>query len=196
MDIPETSRSLLRSLSMDSQSCRWKEFVDRYRPMMEGYLRARYSSIEVEDIIQEALFALSRALPNYRYDPEELGSFHDYIAAVLRNKACDSLRRKASRKKIAESFLNDPTNMSFANDTSYDIKRAVMSIALRQVLNDSSVLERTRRVFVETAINGKSPDEVADMFGITRNNVDQIKARMIKRIQDVCLRLQEVAGGL
>ena len=170
--------------------------MDRYRPMMEAYLRSRYSGIETDDVIQEALFSLSRVLPNYRYDPEELGSFHDYIVAVLRNKACDALRRRGCRERLAESFANDPTNTSCANDSCDDIKRAVMRIALQQVLNDSSVLERTRRVFVETAINGKRPDYVADMFGITRNNVDQIKARMIKRIQDVCLQLQEVADGL
>lgn len=73
--IPETSSSLLRAISADSQSVRWNDFVSRYTPMMTGYLMSKYVNIDYEDVIQETFVALAKVLPNYRYDPEETGHF-------------------------------------------------------------------------------------------------------------------------
>ena len=56
--IPETSTTLLRDIASDSQHARWFEFVDRYRPMMEAYMRGRFPTVEADDIIQETLIAL------------------------------------------------------------------------------------------------------------------------------------------
>lgn len=76
MHIPTTSKTLLRNLGEDARSARWTEFVARYRPMMEAFLAARFLSLasEAEDVIQETLLVLVRALPGYRYSPGETGS--------------------------------------------------------------------------------------------------------------------------
>ena len=51
--IPETSTTLLKNLAQDAQHVRWGEFVARYRPMMEAFLRKRFPDLEADDIIQE-----------------------------------------------------------------------------------------------------------------------------------------------
>lgn len=191
MKVPETSTSLLKALSADSKSIRWREFVDRYRPMMEGYLAAKFPSLEKDDIIQEAFIALSRVLPNYRYEPDETGTFHDYIAAVLRHKACDALKREARWRQNVERVTTDPVFSMPEQPTDQRLRKCIYKIALKQVLGDAGILERNKRVFVETAINGRKPSEVAEMFGLTRNNVDQIKARILKALQEKVL---EIAG--
>ena len=70
-----------------------------------------------------------------------------------------------------------------------------MKIALKDLLDDQSILMRNKRIFVETAINGHAPEVVAAMFGVERNNVDQIKSRMIKRLQNKCNVLKGVVDG-
>ena len=184
MNVPDTSSSLLKAVSADSRSARWAEFVERYRPMMVGYLKAKYGNVECDDILQETLAALSQALPNYRYDPEETGSFHAYLAAVLHHKACDALRRRQKQDELKQRAMPDPTFSMKSEDAATRLQMAVFKIALRQVLADESILERNRRIFVEVAINGRTPMEVANMFGVTRNNVDQVKARIVKLLQD------------
>jgi len=49
--IPTTSTTLLHDIAQDSQHARWSEFVSRYRPMMEAFLRDRFPSVEADDII-------------------------------------------------------------------------------------------------------------------------------------------------
>ena len=190
MNVPDTSSSLLKAVSADGRSARWSEFVERYRPMMVGFLKAKYGNVECDDILQETFAALSQVLPNYRYDPEEAGSFHAYLAAILQHKACDALRRQRRQDELKLKALTDPTFSTKQEDASTRLQTAVFKIALQQVLADESILERNRRIFVEVAINGRTPTEVANMFGVTRNNVDQVKARMVKLLQE---RVSEVS---
>ena len=85
--IPVTSTTLLRDISGDALHARWGEFVARYRPMMEAFLRERFPRLEADDIIQETLIALVEKLPQYKYVPEETGHFHNYLTGVLKRKA-------------------------------------------------------------------------------------------------------------
>ena len=82
--IPTTSTTLLRDIANDSQHARWGEFVARYRPIMEAYMRERFPSLDADDVIQETLIAVCAALPSYRYAPEEKGYFHNYLTGDFR----------------------------------------------------------------------------------------------------------------
>ena len=92
--IPTTSTTLLRDIAQDAQNVRWGEFVARYRPMMEAFMRERFHSLEADDIIQETLVALCRVLPSYRYAPDEKGHFRNFLTGILRNKALRQLRKE------------------------------------------------------------------------------------------------------
>ena len=100
---PETSTTLLRDLARDSQHARWTEFVARYRPMMEAYMRERFPSVEADDVVQETLIALGRVLPNYRYAPDEKGRFRNYLTGILRNKAMRQLRDDSRRAELVDA---------------------------------------------------------------------------------------------
>ena len=69
--IPPTSATLLNDLARDSQHARWGEFVARYRPMMEEFLRKAFPSVDADETVQETLVSLIRQMPVYRYVPEE-----------------------------------------------------------------------------------------------------------------------------
>lgn len=56
--VPETSTTLLKALAVDAQHARWGEFVARYRPLMESYMREHFPTVDAEDAIQETLIAL------------------------------------------------------------------------------------------------------------------------------------------
>lgn len=191
-DIPATSTTLLRDLAQDSQHSRWGEFVARYRPMMEAFMRERFPSIEADDVIQETLIDLIKVFPVYHYSPSEKGHFHNYLIGILRNKAlrqskranrCQANMRKLASERQIEAGENSPGG--------HVSQRDIFEIALRQLLADDTVHARTREVFRRVAVNGDSPEDVASDFGITRNAVDQMKSRMMTRLKEFVSALEK-----
>ena len=187
--VPTTSTTLLRNIAQDSQHARWSEFVARYRPMMEAYLREHFPSLEADDIIQETLIALCRILPSYRYAPDEKGHFHNYLTGILRNKALTALRKQRQQAELKDELQHveehPPADQSFL--------KSVFEIALRQFLADESVADRTKRIFERTAINGESPEAVAAAFKMTRHAVDQAKSRAMAYLRETVKRLEDAA---
>ncbi len=218
--IPTTSTTLLRDLAQDSQHARWGEFVARYRPMMEAYLRERFPHVDVDDAVQETLIALIKSMPVYRYVPEETGHFHSYLTGILRHKALRQVRSDQQRAKISEMLRNGESTLgrarsSVSPERSESRKRslevcalhnempgdeqswreALMEIALQQLLADESVHARTREVFRRVAVNGEKPEDVGSSLGITRNAVDQMKSRMTLRLKELVRALEKADGN-
>ena len=209
--IPTTSTTLLRDLAQDAQHARWSEFVARYRPMMEAFMRERFPSLEADDIIQETLIALCRILPSYRYAPDEKGHFHNYLTGILRNKALRQLRKDRQQAEIAAELLDvgttgvspvghcstgttgvSPVDVQYLlDDQSY--RESLFELALRQFLADDSIADRTKRIFERTAINDESPESVAAAFKMTRHAVDQAKSRAMARLREIVKKLEALA---
>ena len=205
-----TSTTLLKAIGADADSPRWSEFVARYRPMMEAFLRERFPSVDADDVIQETLIAVCAALPSYRYAPEEKGYFHNYLTGILRNKALRQLHKDRRQSEIADELRRDvavapdategmataprpPSGMMADDEQSW--RETLVEIALQQLMSDESIHSRTRQVFLRLAVNGEKPDDVAAAFGIERNAVDQIKNRMMPRLQKIVAALEE-AGNI
>ena len=192
--VPDTSTTLLRNISSDAQHCRWGEFVRRYQPMMEDYLRVHFPGLEVEDIVSETLVALADALKNYRYAPDETGRFRNYLTGILKHKALYRRKMAERHAKSAAAFedsakdSDDPAALAEEQEW----KATVFAIAVRQLLADETIQERTKQVFLRVAINHESPDAVADSFGIKRNAVDQMKSRMMAKLREIVESLKAV----
>ena len=183
--IPPTSVTLLKDISDGTASARWTDFYNRYSPAMLGFLRERYPSVEAEDVIQETLVALTKAMPDYHYTPDGNGHFRNWLMGIVKHKALDALRR-AKRisdimTDIAKGSDRQPVEPAIlAEDDSW--KHSAMEAAVEQLMADESITARTREVFRHVALMNESPEDVARQFGITRNNVDQIKSRMIGKL--------------
>ena len=209
-EIPTTSTTLLRDLAQDSQHARWGEFVARYRPMMEAFMRERFPTLEADDVIQETLIELIRVFPIYHYSPKEKGHFHNYLTGILRHRALRMMGEEQRRAKLAEEMRRVSASVKTTADRKDNAGRAacpqaaetddeewrhsLLEIALQQLLADESIHERTRLVFARVAVNGEKPDEVAAAFGITRNAVDQMKSRMMARLKELVAALEKADG--
>ena len=205
--IPTTSTTLLRDLAQDSQHARWGEFVARYRPMMEAFMRERFPTLEADDVIQETLIELIRVFPIYHYSPKEKGHFHNYLTGILRHRALRMMGEEQRRAKLAEEMRRVRDNAPYQNGSvgraacpqaaetdDEEWRHSLLEIALQQLLADESIHERTRLVFARVAVNGEKPDEVAAAFGITRNAVDQMKSRMMTRLKELVAALEKADG--
>ena len=193
-DIPETSTALLRDLAQDSQHVRWGAFVSRYRPMLEAYMRTHFPTVDADDVIQETLITLIKVFPVYRYSPEETGAFHNYLTGILRHRALRVIESESRRLNKEQKYheIEELTASDGNEDDRSSWREAVLEIALQQLLADESINERTKQVFVRVAVNGEKPETVAESFGITRNAVDQMKARMKERLRELANMLMKV----
>ena len=191
-NLPETSTTLLRDLAQDSQHARWSEFVARYRPMMEAFMRERFPSLDADDVIQETLVAVCRIMPSYRYDPDAKGHFHNYLTGILRHRALRMLGEESRRAKLVADMrhngkVGSPLPAELDDET---WRESLFETALCQFLSDPSVADRTKRIFERTAINGESPEAVAAAFKMTRHAVDQAKSRAMGRIRELVKALE------
>ena len=192
--IPETSTTLLRDLAQDSRHARWGEFVARYRPMMETYMHTRFPTVDADDAIQETLIALIKVFPVYHYSPEETGAFHNYLTGILRHRALRMIEGESRRlnKELKYQEIEGLSASGGNNDDGLSWRESVFEIALQQLLADESINDRTKQVFVRVAVNGEKPESVAESFGIARNAVDQMKARMKERLRELANMLMKV----
>ena len=191
---PETSTTLLRNMAEDPPHARWTEFARRYRPMMEAYMAARFPGVDADDAIQETLISLVKAMPRYRYSPDETGHFRNYLTGILRHKALQMIEE--SRKTAARGGL--PCEAAAARDGDDDAERdlwrqSVMETALSQILSDDAIQERTKEAFRRTALDGEPPESVAASLGVTRNAVDQMKSRVMAKLKKLAGDLEAAA---
>ena len=183
--IPPTSVSLLKAISDGTASARWTDFYHRYEPAMRGFLHERFPSVEAEDVIQEVLLALTRAMPNYHYTPDGNGHFRNWLMGIAKHKALDAINRAKRISDIKTDIAQWGNQQSvelaiLAEDDSW--MHSTMEAAMDQVMSDESITARTREVFRHVALMHEQPEDVARQFGISRNNVDQIKKRMISKL--------------
>ena len=205
--VPTTSTTLLRDMANGSRHDRWNEFVARYRPMMEAFMRERFPNVEADDIIQETLVALCKVLPSYRYAPDEKGHFHNYLTGILRNKALTALRKQRQQVDIADELRRVEDNAPYQTDPrigraacphaaeEQSYREAIFEIALCQFRADESIADRTKRIFERVAINGESPEAVAASFKMKRHAVDQAKSRAMERLREIVKDLENAANG-
>lgn len=196
MNCVTTSTTLLKNLAEDSAHPRWSEFVSRYHPMMEAYLRKRFPSVEADDVIQETLIAIVKILPLYCYVPDEKGHFRNYLTGILRNKALRKIRTDKRRHDFLDTLSSDShteTNLNclLEDDEMQQWREAMYELALERFLSDKTIAERTKRVFVRTSVNGESPEAVAAAFMMTRHAVDQVKFRAIAKLREFVKELEE-----
>ena len=195
MTVPTTSTTLLRDIGSSADNARWGEFVERYQGMMAAYLKANFPSLEAEDIVQETLMTLSGILPNYQYDPEAKGYFHNYLTGILRNKARRECEKRARDKAYRDAGAVFAAESDAAHDDRIaDWQKSVYEIAMRELLSDDSIHQRSKQIFLRLSVDGMSPTEVASAYGVERNAVDKIKSRMIARLREIVASLEGADG--
>ena len=191
--VPTTSTTLLRQIGGDVHHARWAEFIARYTPTCRQYLRCHFPSLEADDILQETFSALAQALPNYRYAPEEKGHFRNYLVGVLRNKALMVLRKQDRDDELLAAIAGKSAAPQPPHDaTTDDWHKAVFEVALQQLMADPAIHDRTKQIFIRTAIRQEPPDAVAQALGVSRNVVDQQKRRTLAKFKALVAALKEV----
>ena len=78
-----THATLLTRISGEGDPAAWQEFCARYGEVIRGFvLRRGGQPAEADDVMQDVLISLTKAMPNFHYDPAR-GKFRSYLKTLV-----------------------------------------------------------------------------------------------------------------
>jgi RNA polymerase sigma-70 factor (ECF subfamily) len=93
-----THTSLLARLAEGGDPTAWREFQERYGELIRGFARRRgLQSADCDDVAQDVLLSLSKALPGFRYDPTK-GKFRSFLKTLTLNVIIDRKRQQRGQR--------------------------------------------------------------------------------------------------
>ena len=197
---PQTSVTMIakiRALGPEQDSAEWVRFWDTYSLAIRQFAALKGGEENADDIVMQVLGKLVEVLRSGQYTPEK-GHFRSYLATMIVNEVRIAHRKnvvRAGDRKVSLDAVGDIgdgqggslSETLAAPEVSPDVidedwRQAVLKSAIEHVLTRTALSTRDREVYREYALKGRDIVEVAKEFGLTRNNVSQIRSRIDKRI--------------
>ena len=197
-DSLSTSLSLLvRAERGDANA--WQRIVQVYGPLV--YTWARKSGLredDAADMVQETMLAVMDGLNRFDAARED-ASFRGWLRRIARNKCVDFVRQEV---KLNAGAKGGSTNLAACNalqlehytetdeDTLAVEQNGVVRRALAIMRNHFE--KTTWKAFWRTAIDGCSPDDVAQELGMSRWNVYKARSRVLQRLRSELSGLEDL----
>ncbi len=180
-----THASLLARLKLGGAEAAWSEFSERYRELIFLFARRRgLQAADADDVAQETLAAVHRALPRFDYDPAK-GRFRSWLKTAAlrkimnrRRPGADALTRAEDDATGLESLASDP-DLEAAWETEwrrYHVRLATAKTRMEFNAKDYAAFEAT-------TVEGRPAAEVASDLGISVDSVYQAKSRFLQRLR-------------
>ena len=100
-----TSTTLLEGLKDPANHTRWRDYVDRYRPLLVGFLRRHgVQATDAEDVAQNVLIEFVRGYCEGRYDRER-GRLSSWLFGIAFRQLQNHRRRERGRARRADERL-------------------------------------------------------------------------------------------
>ncbi len=194
-DSPATRASLLVRLRDADNGPAWQEFVQLYAPVIYRFARKRgLQDADAADVMQDVLRSVSSAMPRLEYDPVR-GTFRGWLFTITRNKVFNFLESRSRRLQgsgdsgVREKLEQHPDGDGDASgEWEADYQRALMARAMEQVKPEFHAA--TWEAFRQTAVEGRTPAQVAARVGLSVGAVYVAKSRVIARLREEIERLQ------
>ncbi len=182
----ETTRSsVLKAVADTGNEAAWQRLFDLYAGFVYSIARSKGLNVEdADDIVQVVFTDLARNLPSFRYDRTK-GRFRSYLSALVNWRVMDRLKSGKRDVELKAGFLEEakattPEDDSFAEQ---EWQAAAMEEALRRIKPE--VKPEHYAAFVASAVEGQDTDTVTRLYGISRDNLYQIRTRLTARIREV-----------
>lgn len=184
----QTSATLLARLVDPADRTCWQLYVDRYRPLIVSFSRARgLDTEEAEDFAQTALLEFARAVRAGRYDIEK-GRLRTWLFGIVRHQL-QNFRRARRRVSGGEEELQTRHDVASEDECererAWDAewRKAVLAQCLREVR--AMVEPQTFAAFQAFALEERSASDVARELGISENAVFGCKRRVLQRLREM-----------
>jgi RNA polymerase sigma-70 factor (ECF subfamily) len=178
---PDTSASLLERACVAGDPDAWNTIVELYTPLLNTWLTsAGLQSADCDDLTQRVLEILVRQLPSFRHNGRT-GAFRAWLRGITVNLLREFWRHRSTpaTDSVLEQLSDPGARLSLLWDQQHD--RHVYA-ALAAIVR-GEVAETTWLAFHRTAIEDKTPREVAAELGLTVNAVLIARSRVLTRLR-------------
>ena len=182
----KTPLSLLERVR-DNEPDAWRRLVELYRPLVLFWCaRAGVDPTDAEDVAQGVLVAAAAGLGQFHHDrPGD--TFRGWLRAITRNQILLQVRCNHGRPQAvggSDAWQNlqavaDPLALEDVDEQA-EVGQLYRR-AVEQVRGEFE--ERTWQAFWLTTIEGRLPDALADVLGMTTAAIRQAKSRVLRRLK-------------
>jgi RNA polymerase sigma-70 factor (ECF subfamily) len=187
--IPTRKSLLVRVKNLDDQES-WNDFFNTYWKLIFSVAaKAGLREQEAQDVVQETLLAVTKAIQDYRYEPERC-SFKSWLRLLIRRRIADHFRKRSRNVATSESNsepgastqeverIADPAGPEQDALWEDEWQKHLVEVALEKFKRQTSAEQY--QAFYLHVIKGLSPREVAKVLDISTGQVYLIKHRLAK----------------
>jgi RNA polymerase sigma-70 factor (ECF subfamily) len=175
-----TSSTLLRRLQQQPTPEDWKRFVSLYTPLLLRWARRLGFDDDAEDVVQETLAHLISALPRYQRRDDQ--PFRSWLFRLARNRAEDFRRCRANRTLPGMEEADCDRCAAAEEPDESEFRHHLVHRAMELIRDNFS--DVTWQAFVDVALGGRPPAEVAARLGITVGAVYKARYRILTRLRE------------
>ena len=183
-----TRLSLLMRIRDGADTLAWTQFVDIYGPLIYRFGRRKgLQDADATDLTQDVFDLIAQNIAKFNYNPD-VGKFRSWLFVVASN-ALNKKMRKAKRQPlgsgesgVAEMLSQLPSDENDDAVWEQEYRQHLFGWACEQIkqqFNDS-----TWQAFLQTAVQGRKPGDVASDLGISVGAVYIAKTRVTQRLKE------------
>lgn len=190
----QTRPSLLIRLRNQRDSDAWSNFAEVYGPMVYAFARRQgHQDADAADLVQDVLREVSRSIPKFDYDPA-LGKFRSWLYTIARRAMGRNVQRARTRGTGDSATIELLENVANSNDDSEAVwqrlyHQQLLHWAADQIRDDFK--ESTWEAFWQTAVEERSPSDVAAGLQISVGNVYVARNRVMKKLSQKIREIDE-----
>ena len=169
----------------------WQEFFDIYHRLIFGAaIKAGLNETEADDVVQETVLAVAKALPKFEYRPEKC-SFKTWLHSITKRKVADQFRNRLGKGRQWEHVSSGMHEQAEVNEIPDPAGEALDEMWEREW--EKNLLEAARerlkrrvspaqfQIYEYLVIQGHTVIETARALGISPARVYVTKHRLSKQ---------------
>lgn len=182
-----TQKSLILRIRDVSDAEAWSHFVEIYGPLIYRYARRQgVQDADAADLSQTVLTEVARCIDRFDYDAT-LGRFRNWLMVIARYKLSRLAHKQARHAGSGDTRMltlleQQPSADELSEKWESDYQSHLFRWAADQVRDE--VTEPTWQAFWQTAVENRSPTEVAKNLDMKVGTIYVAKSRVLLRIRD------------
>lgn len=179
-----TRSSVLQAIANTENEAAWQRLFDLYAGFVFSIARSKgLNDTDADDIVQVVFTDLARNLPTFQYDRAK-GKFRSYLAGLVNWRVMDLLKAGRRDAELKADFWEHVRTIGGDDDgfSAREWQAAALEEALRRIKPDAR--PEHYAAFVASAIEGQDTETVTRLYGLTSDNLYQIRKRLTAKLRD------------